>query len=492
MIPEMLRATPRARHGIHKADIIVGPPPVVETTPQAHASESAIPDIKIRILPLDTLSAAAKISERPFASKQTASAIKSRSTKPNVAVLNMASALRPGGGFLEGANSQEEYLCARTTLYPSLWDSFYRLPEVSGIFTPDVLVFRDHLPEANELAKRDRYFVDVITAAMLRFSDARAEGCTCGVSYCDKHRDLVLRKMKAVLRIAQSKGTERLVLGAWGCGAYGNPVGQIAKYWRKVIAGAPRQRRPNAERWEGIKEIIFAIPDRTMLAEFKSAFSSVLAKDTPTISTDESTKPGAEATGQDDQISALITKIAEVETKIERIPNSYVNKKNRQELADLTRDLAQGIAARGSKDEDLTPNETEDEDDFVISGYPGSDGEDNSLYNFDENDIASDSSDFEASEMYEFGAPQHSGLESQQTSHDELSPVLPHSPQLDPETGWYTGSVDALSALLNNGRKKKVSHASPVLRPDSGELGIEPSALEGYLMRFQGTDVKDY
>jgi len=38
----------------------------------------------------------------------------------------MASPLRPGGGVLTGATSQEEFLCARTTLYPSLREKFYR------------------------------------------------------------------------------------------------------------------------------------------------------------------------------------------------------------------------------------------------------------------------------------------------------------------------------------------------------------------------------
>jgi hypothetical protein len=85
----------------------------------------------------------------------------------------MASPIRPGGGFLDGANSQEEFLCARTTLFPSLWDSFYRLPEIGGIYTPDVLVFRDSTPEANDLTKRDRYFLDVVSAGMFRFPDSR-------------------------------------------------------------------------------------------------------------------------------------------------------------------------------------------------------------------------------------------------------------------------------------------------------------------------------
>ena len=170
-VPEMLRASPRARHGIHKSELIVDPS--TSTSDCVQPPNGAMgTHIKIRVQCTDTLGAAAKLSERPFAAKRTAPTSKTQ-TRPNVAVLNMASPIRPGGGFLDGANSQEEFLCARTTLFPSLWDSFYRLPEVGGIYTPDVLVFRDSTPEANDLTKRDRYFLDVVSAGMFRFPDSR-------------------------------------------------------------------------------------------------------------------------------------------------------------------------------------------------------------------------------------------------------------------------------------------------------------------------------
>ena len=497
VIPDLLRSCPRAKHGIAKTELIVDPSPA-QQSPQ-HMSDSVTrPDLKIRLMKADTLTAASRISEKPSTAKRSAPSIKSRSDKPNVAVLNMASALRPGGGFLDGANSQEEFLCARTTLYPSLWDSYYRLPEVSGIFTPDVLVFRDHLVESNDLHKRDRYFVDVISSSMLRFSDAKSEGCSCGVSYCDRHRDLVLRKMKAVLRIAQSKGVERLILGAWGCGAYGNPVKEIAKNWRKVIAGAPRQRRPNAERWEGINEIIFAIPDRTMLREFEFAFGDVLADEIPTPLPEGLTTPGAEISEELNRTSELLSRMAEIEMQIEQVTNTRLKNTLRATLANLEKELNQGAGARASKDEDVSDSEPEEIEDYVMSGYPGSDGELDPFFRV--NDFDSDSPP--ASESFEFRPPPP-GMDFQ-TSHDEesqdelLYPVLSHSPNFDPETGWFTGSMDGLTALINSsgGGLRSCSRNSPmspdVVRPTSSGLPIDADALEEYLSKHGGTDVKDY
>lgn len=506
-IPEMLRASPRARHGIHKAELIVDPPARSPASPPTRVPTlDSRTHIKIRLLCSDTLSAAARLSERPFASKRSAPAQRSQQS-PNVAVLSFASPLRPGGGFLDGANSQEEFLCARTTLYPSLWDSYYRLPEVGGIHTPDVLVFRDSTPEANEIAKRDRYFVDVISAGMMRFPDTKARfderdpACSCGVSYCDRDRELVSHKMRAVLRVAESKGCERLVLGAWGCGAYGNPVGEVAKIWRKVIAGSPRQRRPNAERWEGIKEIVFAVPDRSMLREFERAFSGVLATDPLTTTTPpEDVDAGAHAPARDDPTNELISMIAATEMQLELATNPRGRARLRDVLARLNRNLTRGLANKAAQEEDLTLQEDEEFDDFVVSGFPASGDDESNLYNFDEQDIASESSEGEQSEIYEFRPRSASKIQIQgQTSLDKnirdnagFGPISPSS-NFDPQTGWFNGSMEQLTRMLKLRPAVKSSHSSPgspMSRPDVSDQEIDDMTLSAYLTKYGGTDAQ--
>jgi len=539
IIPELLRSCPRAKHGIAKTELIVDPeangnlPASANPTWLSAREQCLPPDLKIRVQPLDTLTAASRISEKISPSTRGNTAVRSRSSnRPNVAVLNMASALRPGGGFLDGANSQEEFLCARTTLYPSLWDSFYRLPDISAIYTPDVLVFRDNLPEANNLPKRDRFFVDVISSSMLRFSDARAEGCSCGVSYCDRHRDIVLRKMKAVLRVAQSRGIEKLVLGAWGCGAHGNPVKEVAKNWRKVIAGAPRQRRPNAERWEGFKEIIFAVPDRSMLREFENAFHDVLVVEQPTSALRTPVHPTGEMDGEEARTSELLSKIAEIEMQVEQTQNLRLRNRLRETLSSLQKELSQGPTTQLTNAEDTSPedpilDEAMADEGYVLSGFPAAsdEEEESGYYHLATRDIDSDSGSSaglpnSSADLYEFrpSAPDLDSQTSHSRSHsrspsdnvdleeDEpenltLDSTVSHSPHFDPDTGWFAGSLDGLTAVLRSsaggGQVGDCSHVSPgspdLVRPTSGgDLGIDALALRDYLTRYQGSDVRDY
>jgi hypothetical protein len=58
-------------------------------------------------------------------------------------------------------------------LHASLREEFYRPPSRACIYTPDVLVFRDQ--DLRDLPKRDRFHVDVISYAALRFPEV-AEG----------------------------------------------------------------------------------------------------------------------------------------------------------------------------------------------------------------------------------------------------------------------------------------------------------------------------
>lgn len=318
----------------------------------------------IRIITTDTLTAAHMLT---FPIDYGAHPHK-RKDKTNTFILNMASPLRPGGGVLSGATSQEEYLCTRTTLLPSLREEFYRLPELGAICTPDVLVFRSPGPldsPAHEIPSSERYYVDVLSAGMLRFPDL------VGKPWQKKRlgkedKDMVERKMRAVLRIACLKGAKRIVLGAWGCGAYGNPVGDIARAWRRVLEsgyqnsiGKDTSRKKgkgtdDKETWDSLEEVIFAIPNRKMAEEFAAEgwVGEIEVEKGPGAHADED----EEEEEEDSIAEELRTKIKEMEEQVAHVWNPDLKTRMGLILDELKAQLAEreGDVRNGSDFEDAS------------------------------------------------------------------------------------------------------------------------------------------
>ncbi|KAM0693028.1 hypothetical protein Q7P36_007585 [Cladosporium allicinum] len=277
VIPSLLTAHPRAKRGIDATELIVQPkqnasqsvPSKGKDAPDAVSNN----DLQIKLRATGTLTAAHDLLKDP---KTQNFDLSNRTAR--VGVLNMASMLAPGGGFLNGASGQEASLCMCTTLLPSLSDEFYPLPEISAVYTPDVLVFRDELAE--DLEKKNRWFFDCVSGGTLRFPSITVDETTGRGSYSnDKDRDLVLEKMRAVMRIFQAKKVSKVVLGAWGCGAFGHPVGEVAAAWKKVLLGSERARKNKKgkqEVWTGIETVMFAIKDPGLADAFAQAFGDGL------------------------------------------------------------------------------------------------------------------------------------------------------------------------------------------------------------------------
>lgn len=210
---------------------------------------------RIRIVKSDTFDAAeATIKAHP---------------KSSIAVLNMASALQPGGGVLRGALAQEEALCIRSTLYPSLNPAFYRMPVLSAIYTPDVLVFRGS--DLVDLPKSEWFYTAVISCAALKGPEVEKGKDGKLVYSVEKDREIMTEKVRLIFQIANEKGIKYLILGALGCGAYHNPPEEVAEIFKKVILGGRRKQGIT-----GIEEVTFAIFDEgENLRSFKKVFGDV-------------------------------------------------------------------------------------------------------------------------------------------------------------------------------------------------------------------------
>ncbi|OCK81865.1 hypothetical protein K432DRAFT_294549 [Lepidopterella palustris CBS 459.81] len=369
--------------------------------------------IKIRILVTDTLTAAHELSHPLSSSPPSHAKLTHRKTSSssspdaNVCILNMASPLRPGGGVLNGATSQEEFLCARTTLYPSLRESFYRLPEIGGVYTRDVLVFR---PSGNldepELGAGERWWVDVVTAGMLRFPEVEGEGEGEKRYVSGKDREMVERKMRAVMRVANQQGVRRLVLGAWGCGAYGNPVAEVARLWRKVLLrevgeGAGRmggRKDESAEKFDGVEQVVFAILDGRMAREFARYFGNGVVVEDEVVEHGVGEGREREHEIEEENKAVLEARIEELEGQIVQVGNPDLKSRLEAVLQRLKTQLAERDGAVGAPSAEVVPGGElgEEEDDHHVEETDQGDGGDEAAESSHE--VEEDSEGYEGSD----------------------------------------------------------------------------------------------
>ncbi|KAF2838205.1 hypothetical protein M501DRAFT_976389 [Patellaria atrata CBS 101060] len=367
-IPALLVSYPRARRGVEGAELIVDPPAVSRKSAQAgdsgkgdrEGNKDGVKDAnggtKIRIACGDTLTVALSFSHSPPTNPR-------KTPTKNVAILNMASPLSPGGGVLAGASAQEEQLCLRTTLLPSLKDQFYRLPDVGAVWTSDVLVFRDE--GGRDMNRREVGWVDVVSAGALRFPDLE-EGDGPGdgevrteMRYTNPaDRETVHAKMRAVLRILSTRGSKQIVLGAWGCGAYRNPVPEVARAWRKVLCGEPRRRGKGREDW-GFEEVVFAIGGWRMAGEFARVWGRGLEVEDMRGKKRRGTEEGeGDEIGGNVEVRELEGKIAEMEERVRNVRISRLKGGLEKVLEGMKRQLEDARARDSVYDED-----EEDDDD---------------------------------------------------------------------------------------------------------------------------------
>ncbi|MBP5449908.1 MAG: TIGR02452 family protein [Spirochaetales bacterium] len=162
-------------------------------------------------------------------------------------VHNFASSMNPGGGVKHGSSAQEECLCRCSTLYYSLnsrqsWDKFYtphRQGNLSGlhnddiIYTPSVKVFKSDIDFPEILSEDKWYNVNVITCAAPDLNSCREDGQNVSPAELSAVHQ---RRLRRILDTALINGNEAVILGAFGCGAFGNPPQLAATAAKSVIA----------------------------------------------------------------------------------------------------------------------------------------------------------------------------------------------------------------------------------------------------------------
>ncbi|UFH30525.1 TIGR02452 family protein [Chryseobacterium sp. C-71] len=166
--------------------------------------------------------------------------------------LNFASAKNPGGGFINGAEAQEESLARTSGLHESLlqgWD-YYRIHrEMESCFYTDMMIYSPKVPvfrkDKGELLTKPVLcnFITspAVNAGVVKQKEPERVGEIFGTM------DVRTDKM---LALALHQGNETLILGAWGCGVFKNDPKEIAELFKKHLQGKYKNK---------FKRVVFAV-----------------------------------------------------------------------------------------------------------------------------------------------------------------------------------------------------------------------------------------
>ncbi|UJR11182.1 hypothetical protein I4U23_015363 [Adineta vaga] len=214
-----------------------------------------------------------------------------------IGVLNFASAKNPGGGFLGGAQAQEESIARSSALYlaitqPQFMSGYYGYNRHGErgyyshrmIYSPRVTIFKDDDGELLSLP----YHVGILTvpAPNAGVIKDRIES-----------RITMEQRVKRLLYVFKAHKHDVLILGAFGCGVFRNNPFDVAMIFREQLE--------SSEYRNSFKRIIFAITNFEMCRIFKQVFNATdllsIQKQIAAMSFDDSNTRHASSNKQNKQ-----------------------------------------------------------------------------------------------------------------------------------------------------------------------------------------------
>lgn len=164
------------------------------------------------------------------------------------AVLNMANAHVPGGGYIEGSPAQEENMFRRSDCHLALGD--HEFDPITERYTPEMTALLDGVhgrvlldverPRVCLRGPEDRSAADLGYAwladdELFPFCELRA----AAMDLRDGRRfdpALARAKIDAQLDTLIDADVRHAVLSAFGCGAFANPADQVARLYAEALA----------------------------------------------------------------------------------------------------------------------------------------------------------------------------------------------------------------------------------------------------------------
>lgn len=169
-------------------------------------------------------------------------------------ILNFSGINRPNGMVAKGYKAQEESICRRSNLAQALsqyytpeWAALvgvphrgnrYPLDPLHGcVYTPGVTVFRTGESQGCALLD-DPFRLSFISTGAIKKRDVADFG--------EEDVRITRERIRTVFRAGLDRGHDCLILGAWGCGAFRNPVDVMARLFKEVLGEAEFKDRYRA------------------------------------------------------------------------------------------------------------------------------------------------------------------------------------------------------------------------------------------------------
>ena len=163
-----------------------------------------------------------------------------KSTSQPTGVMNFASAVHPGGAFLEGAHAQEEALMYASFTYPELLNfvpTFYRKNQLlvqktqHHLYSND-LIYSQHVPfvgHSDGTPIKHAVFCDVVTVPAPNLNMTHLAPSDPQVV------KILTTRIHNTLDAFHHYGAKNLILGAFGCGVFGNDPFIVARIFNEQL-----------------------------------------------------------------------------------------------------------------------------------------------------------------------------------------------------------------------------------------------------------------
>lgn len=200
-----------------------------------------------------------------------------RKDPTEVLVLNFANPFNPGGGVRRGANAQEEDLCRKSSLLLSLESAaakpYYNYhKELRSLNSSDAIILSPKVQIIKDASHN--LLTSPVTVAVLTCAAPMLQNGLQGLTQ-EQYQNLLTSRIEGILCVAAHLGYRVLVLGAFGCGAFGNDATIVSETFQMCLA---QYCRPPFDISRDFHIIDFAVLDHSEQQRNIKAFQAVFSK----------------------------------------------------------------------------------------------------------------------------------------------------------------------------------------------------------------------